>query len=132
MNYNCILLRPSAVCRYIYCIVYLHIVQLIYRHFRHSCCYNDVVPWAHPSTQSKRRLGQSAIFLWLTIFPPYTSLCVGTCSPQKKNCPFPSGDQVPDLLHGSLGPPKSTTQIASRSVHPFLQSSHLYLTDAHR
>ena len=28
----------------------------------------------------------------------------------------------PDLVHGSLGPPKSTSQTTSRSVQPFLQA----------
>jgi len=33
--------------------------------------------------------------------------------------PLPVGDLNPHLLHGSLGPPESTLQSASRSVHPF-------------
>ena len=40
-----------------------------------------------------------------------------------KNCPFPWGDSGRRLIHGSLGPPESTTQTASRSVYPFLHSS---------
>jgi len=35
-----------------------------------------------------------------------------------QNCPFPSGDLDPYLIHGSHGPPESSTQIASRSVQP--------------
>jgi len=35
----------------------------------------------------------------------------------------------PHLTHGSLGPPKSTPQTASRSVQPFLQGSRLSQTD---
>ena len=31
------------------------------------------------------------------------------------------GDPGPHILHGSLGPPESTSQTAIRSVHPFLQ-----------
>jgi len=42
-------------------------------------------------------------------------------SPQ--NCPFPLGNLDTHLIHGSLGPPESTTQTASRSVQPFLQGS---------
>jgi len=34
--------------------------------------------------------------------------------------PFPSGDTGLHLLHGSLVPPESKTQTASRSVQPFL------------
>jgi len=36
-----------------------------------------------------------------------------------QNCPFP-GDPGAHLIHGSLGPPKSTIETASQSVHPFL------------
>ena len=44
-------------------------------------------------------------------------------------CPFPQkialgmGQSGPDLIHGSLGPPESTTQTIFQSVQPFLQSS---------
>jgi len=41
-----------------------------------------------------------------------------------ENCPFPWRDL--DLqTHGSLGPAESLTQMASRSVQPFFQSSLL-------
>ena len=36
-----------------------------------------------------------------------------------QNCPFPWEDVDPHLTHGSLGPPESSTQMASRSVQPF-------------
>ena len=36
-----------------------------------------------------------------------------------QNCPFPLGYLVPHPTHGSLGPPESSTQMASRSVQPF-------------
>jgi len=39
-----------------------------------------------------------------------------------QNCPFPWGSG-PHLIHGSFGPPESTTQRASRSVQPF-RSAH--------
>jgi len=45
-----------------------------------------------------------------------------------KHCPFP-WDLDPHLAHGSFGPPKSTTQTASRVVQPFLQSSQSRQTD---
>jgi len=32
-------------------------------------------------------------------------------------------------LHGSVGPPESSTQTASRSVQPFLQDSPVWQTD---
>ena len=40
-----------------------------------------------------------------------------------QNCPFPWGNLDPDLIHGSLSPPKFPTQTVSRSVQPFLQGS---------
>jgi len=43
--------------------------------------------------------------------------------------PFPWGDVNPHLIHGPLGPAKSLTQTASRSVQPFLQGSLVWQTD---
>jgi len=37
-------------------------------------------------------------------------------------CPFLWGSR-PHLIHGSLGPHKSSSQMASRLVQPFLHSS---------
>jgi len=45
-----------------------------------------------------------------------------------KNAPFHGGSE-PYLIHGSLGPPKSSTQTASRSVQLFLQGSLVWQTD---
>jgi len=39
---------------------------------------------------------------------------------QPPKLPLPLGDQGPHPIHGTLGPPESTTQIASRLVYPFL------------
>ena len=36
-----------------------------------------------------------------------------------RNLPLPMGDLDPHLIHGSPGPPKSSTQTAARSVQPF-------------
>jgi len=50
-------------------------------------------------------------------------------------CPFPlkiaplRGDLNPHLIHGSLSLPKSISQMASRSVEPFLDSSRSWQTD---
>jgi len=43
--------------------------------------------------------------------------------------PFACGDLDPSLTHGSLGPPESTSQTASRSVQLFLQGSRLWQTN---
>ena len=48
-------------------------------------------------------------------------------SPSK--LPLPMGDLDPHLMHGSPGPPESSTQTASRSVQPFLQGSLVWQTD---
>jgi len=39
------------------------------------------------------------------------------------------GGSGPHLIHGSLGPPESSTQVASWSVQPFLQGSLMWQTD---
>ena len=49
--------------------------------------------------------------------------------PPSKNCPFPWGWSGPHLIHGSLGPAKSSIQTASRSVQPFLQGSLVWQID---
>jgi len=78
-----------------------------------------------PDSPSGITIG-SAVFTQVTAECPYTSQC---------NAPFPLkiapsqwGDLDPHLLHGSLGPPESSTQIASRSVQPFLQGSLMWQT----
>jgi len=43
-----------------------------------------------------------------------------------QNCPF-HGDLNRHLIHGSLGPPESSTQTEPRSLQPFLQGSLQYL-----
>jgi len=48
---------------------------------------------------------------------PYT-LQWAAHSPQ--NCAFPWGDLDSDLIHGSLGPPESSTQTASRAGTPYI------------
>jgi len=37
-----------------------------------------------------------------------------------ENCPFPLGDPHPRLIHGSFGPPESSSKTVSRSVQPFI------------
>ena len=45
------------------------------------------------------------------------------------NLPLPMGDLNPHLIHGSLGPPKSSTTTASWLVRAYLQGSLVRQTD---
>jgi len=63
----------------------------------------------------------SAVFAQITAEFPCT-LQWDTHFPLQ-NCPFPWWDLDRHLWDGSLGPPKSSTQTASRQVKPFLQGS---------
>jgi len=45
-----------------------------------------------------------------------------------QNCPFPWGSG-PHLIHGSLCPPETSVQTASRLVQPFLYGSIVWRTD---
>jgi len=56
-------------------------------------------------------------------------LTMGCSSPKIARCHGGSG---PHLIHGSQGPPESSTQTASRSVQPFLQGSLVWQTDRPR
>ena len=69
----------------------------------------------------------SAVFAQTTVEYPYT-LQWDAHSPQKI-CPFPWGDLESHLIHGSPGPPKSSTKKAARSVQSFLQGSLVWQTD---
>ena len=70
----------------------------------------------------------SAVFAHMTAECPYSLLYHGTpLSPSK--LPLPMGLLNPHLIHGPLGPPKSSTQMASRTVQPFLEGSLVWQTD---
>ena len=77
-------------------------------------------------TTSLHRFG-SAVFAQTTVECPYTFQWDAHSPP--KICPFPWGDLDPHLIHGTPGPPKSSTQTAARSVQPFLQGSLVWQTD---
>ena len=64
----------------------------------------------------------------MTVECPYT-LQWDSLSPKM---PFPMGDMDPHLIHGSLSPPESSTQTASRLGQQFLQGSLLWQTDRRR
>ena len=52
---------------------------------------------------------------------PYFTMCC----PSPSKLPILMGDLDPHLIHGSLGPPESSTQTASQSLQPFSQGSLL-------
>jgi len=84
---------------------------------QHRWTPSNTIPWAHPSPQPEWHLDRfgrlctddRGVSLYFTL-PP-------------QNCPFPWVHLHPYLIHGSLAPPESPTQTASRSVQPFLHSS---------
>jgi len=61
----------------------------------------------------------SAVFAYTTAECHYT---LQWDAPSPQNCSFHEGSG-PHLIHGCLGPPESSTQMVSRSVQLFLQSS---------
>jgi len=67
----------------------------------------------------------SAVVAYLMAESPYTY----SGRPFPKKLPLPIGGAGPHLIHGSLGPPKSSTQTPSRSVQLFLQGSLVWQTD---
>ena len=72
--------------------------------------------WAH---------SQNSIMIGSAVFEQTTTECLYTL---QCDAPFPSklllpmGDLDPHLIHGSLGPPKSSTQTASQLVQPFCRA----------
>ena len=88
-----------------------------------------MIPCAHLSPKP------NGISICLALFAQMNAECHCTLqwdapSP-RKNCPFPWGNLDPHLIRGSLGPPESPIQTASRSVQPFLQDSLVWQTDRH-
>jgi len=59
-----------------------------------------------------------------------TQTCPGMTRAGASQLPVMCGDlDPPHLMHGSFGPPVSTSQMASRSVHQFLQGSRSWQTN---
>ena len=89
---------------------------------------SNTIPTAHPSPQPKRHHYR---FSRLCTDDRRVSLyfTMGPYSPPKI-CPFPWADLDSHLIHGSPGPPKSSTQTAARWVQPFLQGSLVWQTVA--
>jgi len=79
-----------------------------------------MVPWAHLSPQSKQCLDQFSHFC-------RAHSTVSSGMPRHvlfpKNCTFALGNLDPHLIHESLRPPESKSQMASGSVQLFLYGS---------
>ena len=77
-----------------------------------------MVPLAHPSLLPKSHVDPfshfSAVHQRHCLY-----FIMGRDIPPK--LPFPWEDPSPHIIHGSVGSPKSTIQMAYRFVHPFLQ-----------
>ena len=79
-----------------------------------------VLPLAHPSPQLKRQIDRFSRF---RTAHGRKSVYFTMSAPFSQNCAFSWGIWTDHhLTHGSLGSPESSTQIASRSVQPFLQA----------
>jgi len=76
-----------------------------------------MIPWAHPSPQPKRHLDRFSRFC--TVHHSVPILYNGLPLPSK--LPLSTEGSRPHLIHGSLGPPESSTQM----VEPLLQGSLL-------
>jgi len=82
--------------------------------------------WAH---------NPNGISIDLAVFAQVTAECPYTLqweAPFPSKLPLSVGDLHSHLIHGSLGPPKSSTQTASQSVPPFLQGSLVWQTATDR
>jgi len=77
-----------------------------------------MVLWTHLTQHPTQYLNQYSHFC--TAHRTVLYLTMGYPSPSK--LPLACESQ-PHLIHGSLGPPKSTPQMTSRSLQPFLHSS---------
>ena len=69
----------------------------------------------------------SAVYAQLMAERPNTLQWAALSPPSK--LPLPMGNQDPHIMHGSLGSPKSSTQMASHLVQLLLQGSLLWQTD---
>ena len=73
---------------------------------------------AHPSPNPKRHLDRFSCFFCTAHGRESPYFTTGRPFPPLK-LPLPMGDLDPHLISGSLGPPKSSTHAAPRSVQPF-------------
>ena len=80
-----------------------------------------MVPWTHLST--KRHLGRFSRFR--TVHGKESKYVTMGCPFSPQNCPYTLGDLDRYLKRSSLGQTESITQMASRSVQPFLQGSQV-------
>ena len=92
--------------------------------FARLCQYvHLILLWAHIAESTTQTTSRSLVQPFLHSSWHCQQACLGNVlSP--RNFPLVWGDLDPHLMHDSMGPPEcpeSTSQTASRSLHPFLQ-----------
>jgi len=92
----------------------------------HSLGCASVYPCViHASLGSPKSKSQTASRSVQLFCAAYDRLLSGTSGhAATKNCPFLQGTLDLHLIHGSLGPPESLTEMASRSVQPFCRAHY--------
>jgi len=103
------------------------------------------LPWQRPSAPLDPHLTRFLRHIWAHKNPNGISISSAIFAQITTECPYTlqwdahwpfkitptHGGPGPHLIHGSLGPTKSSTQTASRSVQPFLQDSLMWQTNRH-
>ena len=90
-----------------------------------KCAPYLVHPNRHP-----HRTGSAPCWVALSISTAgHIRPCLAPASFRPHDCPFTCGALDPHQIHDSLGPPKSISQMTSRSVQPLLQGWRSWQTD---
>ena len=85
---------------------------------------HDSLGHSEPTIQKASQTVQPFSHRWLQSVP-----ILYNGPPISPKLPLPMGDLDPHLIHASLGSPKSSTQIVTGMVQPFLQGSLVWQTD---
>ena len=97
--------------------------QPVTQHDIHYVLHPYTGRWTHTSTSAQSNLTKGRI---ATAHGWYSLYFARGCPFLPQNCSFSWGNLDHHLIHGSLGPPQSTTQITSRLVQPFSQGPLLW------
>jgi len=111
------LFSPNRECKWIDSCDLNHMIFGQKKSFDFNHDLNQWLKWARFKSANPAEHGRKS--LYFTMGRPFSP----------RNFPLPMGDLNPHLIHGPLGPAKSSTQTVSRSVQPFLQDSPVWQTD---